>query len=261
MIFEKPVIPEILTDKNWQKNKGLIAKSQGETGISVLMRKLATDYVRVNWKLFSPATSIPAAERDLYRMRETMKEAEQAKTGPCDKVAKSAIALSQAAAKLAHEWEKSKLIPASSRKHAKNVADAAADFAVDVTDSAKLFCEIEEELALAQKNAELAHAVGERFGKPADIALSAVMKAAKQKPFVHADVLRVYNDNLKLKLLVLAAASEGIAKRPGLKADWEKIAQIAKHFANYKDPKPNDWPQITGQLEKLIIMIIQSSHI
>src|SRR5665213_2142073 len=56
-----PTIPAILTDANWQKEKGVVAKLvKRETGIGELMKQLATAYGTVDWTKFDPYVSLDA---------------------------------------------------------------------------------------------------------------------------------------------------------------------------------------------------------
>src|SRR5947208_3122160 len=41
--------PKILTDADWQANKGKIAKIAGETGIGALMKKCEAAHKKVEW--------------------------------------------------------------------------------------------------------------------------------------------------------------------------------------------------------------------
>ena len=258
--FTQPAIPEILTERNWQKNKGIIAKSQGETGIGARMKKIAAAHARVKWDVFSVAKSIPNFSERTRDNLEKLKQEAEAEKVKCLAIRSDVLQLAQEANNLSREWEKSKLIPASSRKHAEKVANEASEFYAAL-DKYQWFCEIDEAFARAKKNAELALAVINRFGKPVDSALIAVMNAARKQPFVHADVLNVYNNNLQPKLLVLASAAEGIAKFPELKEEWSYIAKLARFCATFKAETASDWTQLTATAErKLVVRLIQLSH-
>src|SRR5262245_18978701 len=45
-------IPVILTEADWKKNKGLLAKGVGETGVGAAMGQLKTAYEAVDWDKF-----------------------------------------------------------------------------------------------------------------------------------------------------------------------------------------------------------------
>src|SRR5260221_5633672 len=47
-----PKILPILTETEWNKNKGAIAKLAGETGIGALMKQVKKDYDAVHWGFF-----------------------------------------------------------------------------------------------------------------------------------------------------------------------------------------------------------------
>lgn len=49
--------PEILTNRHWQKNKGLLAKAAGETGVGSQMDKVQVAFKAVDWKKFDARRS------------------------------------------------------------------------------------------------------------------------------------------------------------------------------------------------------------
>src|SRR5258708_2127467 len=54
-----PKIPPILTETEWNKNKGAMAKLAGETGIGALMTQVKKDYDAVHWGFFDVHRVLP----------------------------------------------------------------------------------------------------------------------------------------------------------------------------------------------------------
>ena len=57
MAFKRPDYPAILTKTNWDKNKGVVAKMAGATGVGDALSKLEAAYKAVDWKKFEIATT------------------------------------------------------------------------------------------------------------------------------------------------------------------------------------------------------------
>jgi len=124
-------IPEILTDKNWQKQKGLIAKAHGETGIGELMKKLATAFNDVDWQAFNVMETTNATTRTLDNLAR-LKTLAKAQFPKLNNYHDAALVLYRQANKIAAEWKNSKTIPSSSRKHVENIATNAINLATAI---------------------------------------------------------------------------------------------------------------------------------
>lgn len=124
-----PKYPKILTNKDWQKQKGKIAKMSGKTGIGAQMKELKAKYKAVDWKEMDALNALQGKERTLENLEKFKKSSKayyQKKVLP---VRKEALALSRLADKVAAKWKKSKKVPKSSRKHVEKVGAAALNFA------------------------------------------------------------------------------------------------------------------------------------
>jgi len=132
MPLKPPAIPQILTDKDWQKNKGLVAKIVGKTGIGDAMKKMAQAYAAVDWKLMDIAVSSPQGKaKTRESLQKTFDNAvAEFKSKVEGKLRKEIIAVREAAKKTAAEWEKNKAIPKKSTDHVKEVSKAADFFMV-----------------------------------------------------------------------------------------------------------------------------------
>ena len=53
MAFTPPAYPAVLTKANWDKNKGVVAKMAGATGVGDALSKLEAAYKAVDWKKFA----------------------------------------------------------------------------------------------------------------------------------------------------------------------------------------------------------------
>jgi len=131
-----PMYPTVLTNTNWQSNKGKIAKLlKGKTGIGAQLLLLEKKYKAIKWQLFDPTTGGPLPKP---RTREAVDERwEQAmKARPqLDTYRKEIFAIRDKLKLLGTQWEKSKVVPASSRKHVQvTMVKAAEQFALDIKD-------------------------------------------------------------------------------------------------------------------------------
>ena len=134
MPFKIPQYPDALTNASWQKNKGLIAKAAGETGIGDLMKKAVTAYGAVDWGKFKIAEK--AAGSGMSRTQQDIDDAvkEALKEGPKIKALDKAVRdIEVAAKKLAADWKNNKKIPAASVKYAQEISDAALAFDFEIT--------------------------------------------------------------------------------------------------------------------------------
>ena len=154
MATTKPTIPVILTDANWQKQKGILAKAHGETGIGELMKKLAAAFNNVDWPLFD-TSSISPADLTPEKIRKLGEQAfKEYRVGIAGKTRDAALALSRQAHSVTTEWEKSSTIPASSRKHVKTIETEALNFATamrDFTDWQKDYEDILDQIERKQQ--------------------------------------------------------------------------------------------------------------
>jgi hypothetical protein len=129
--FQKPDYPKILTRKDWDKNKGVIAKMHGETGLGKKMDDVEKLFNAVDWdkiNMFAHRMdwrTVTAAAWDKVRDN-SIKEVE----GPLSKVSKALYELRDLARDVQADFKKSKTIPASSSKHVGEIAAEADAFGV-----------------------------------------------------------------------------------------------------------------------------------
>ena len=118
--------PDTLTNANWQKKKGALAKMAGTTDIGATMTAAKAEFDKIDWTKLE-AAQMPTADRKSVDKIKQAKAAAMAhvttvvegKVRPKVKLIKDLAAAAQA------DWAKSKVIPKSSADHAKLVATTA----------------------------------------------------------------------------------------------------------------------------------------
>jgi hypothetical protein len=113
------VLPKILTVQDWNAKKGTIAKMAGETGIGAALAKLKTEWDKVPWNILDPDAAMSAAGkgRQSVALLDQCMKAAQSNIGKLEPVRKQLSVIEKLAQKIEADWQKNKLIPASSRKH------------------------------------------------------------------------------------------------------------------------------------------------
>jgi hypothetical protein len=123
--------PQILTNDDWQRNKGKIAKIAGETGIGALMKKCEAEHKKgdfynkfrasnnIDWRTVEPSKS---RDEVVDELEPVLVKKYMAAAAP---VRKLLVEIRDQAKKTAAQWKKNPLIPSSSTKHADEVAKAA----------------------------------------------------------------------------------------------------------------------------------------
>ena len=146
-IMKPPEYPKILTNKEWQKEKGIIAKLVGKTGVGEQMDKVANKFNAVEWAKFY-AKLVCAKEKGVVATVHVDEKLQQAK----DEYRKSVEPLRQELAKLkdvakkaAELFKKKTAVPKSSTKYAEEVAKAAEQFSAAVKDNGVYFTTVEKE--------------------------------------------------------------------------------------------------------------------
>jgi hypothetical protein len=141
--------PAILTDANWQKEKGIVAKVvKKETGIGALMKTLKGTFDAVDWNKFDPYDLLPATKDRTPENIDKAFAVAKTEAVKLESIRKAAFTLRDRAKTLAAEWAKSKLIPSSSRKHLEAVAAACENLALQCkSPDAGLFKKMRDENA------------------------------------------------------------------------------------------------------------------
>lgn len=154
--------PEILTNKHWQKNKGLLAKAGGETGVGAQMDKVQAAFRAVDWTRFYAKTVCTKQNGVVLpgHVDAKLKDVASEYSGKVEALRKEVDKLAKLAADTAADWKKSKTIPSSSTKHAQAVADAAGFFHLALKSNGVYFTQVNtdfgEERTRLQRNVDIA---------------------------------------------------------------------------------------------------------
>jgi len=123
--------PVILTNADWQKKKGTIAKIAGETGLGALMKKCEAEHKKqdflnkflannnVDWR------TIPADKTREEFVNELEPQLFKKFKTAAEPMRKLLVEIRDTAKKTAVAWKKKPLIPAASVKHVEAIAKAA----------------------------------------------------------------------------------------------------------------------------------------
>jgi hypothetical protein len=108
MAFKRPDYPTILTKTNWDKNKGVVAKMAGATGVGDALAKLEAAYKAVDWKKLEIAENKPNPF-NLTKLEAMKKAAIAEMNGNAAKLRVAAFAARDAAKKAAGDLKKNPL--------------------------------------------------------------------------------------------------------------------------------------------------------
>ena len=121
-----PSWPVVLTDKDWQKKKGTVAKVTAKTGLGAQMIKTEKLFKKINWDKFEAQRAIPLPHnRDLPNIVKAKQTAMSSYKSDIEPVRNELKKLRDMAKKVSDEWKKSKTIPGSATKAALEVMNAA----------------------------------------------------------------------------------------------------------------------------------------
>lgn len=122
------LIPKTLTPGFWDKNKGLVAKLQGATGIGEIMNQLSSAHDAIDWTIFSPRATRDWTTEQL----ETLKKSADTESKKLKQLGAIAQKLVTAASKTEADWQKSKTIPKKSTELARQIKTDASKFVSDI---------------------------------------------------------------------------------------------------------------------------------
>jgi hypothetical protein len=133
-----PTWPAILTDRDWQKKKGNVAKVAGKTGIGAAMTAAEKAFAKIEWPKFDARNMLPH-DRDEPKIK--------AAKANCAALYKSTVEparvklkdLRDIATKQAAAWKKNKLIPAATVKHLETIANTADTLWITLKSNSQVF--------------------------------------------------------------------------------------------------------------------------
>lgn len=131
--FPRPDYPKILTKKDWDKNKGVIAKMHGETGIGEKMLECVQAYADVDWdKLNLFAKRMDWKTVTVKAWKGFVSDAAKEMNGKLNDLKEELFELRDLAKTVQADFKKSKTIPKSSAQHVGDIADEADKFGISI---------------------------------------------------------------------------------------------------------------------------------
>lgn len=124
--YTKPELPKILTRKDWDKNKGVIAKMHGKTGIGDALDDLKKAYDAVDWdalNMFEKRMDWRTVTKKAWD--KAFDDAKSEMTGNLTSLSKELYKVRDKCQDAAAKFKKSKTIPKSSTKHVTEMATTA----------------------------------------------------------------------------------------------------------------------------------------
>jgi DNA repair exonuclease SbcCD ATPase subunit len=119
-----PVWPAILTNADWQKKKGVIAKIAGKTGVGEAMTSAEKAFKKIDWNKMDARNILPI-NRDPDKIKAAKAEAIKVYKTVIEPARKELKSLQAVVTKRADEWKKNKAIPASTVQHLQKIAKEA----------------------------------------------------------------------------------------------------------------------------------------
>ncbi len=155
--MDVPQIPPILTEANWNKNKGAIAKAAGKTGLGALLKELASAHNRVDWEALDLDEALPE-QASAQAAAEALAVAKRQVQTNLPLLLNKIEAVEDQARLTQAKFAKQKLIPAATTKHVGKLADAAKQFTADVKAVEDEYEKLEKAVAVRFKQAKDAKA-------------------------------------------------------------------------------------------------------
>jgi hypothetical protein len=124
-------IPKILTVADWNRNKGVIAKMAGETGIGAALAKLKTEFDKIPWDVLDPDAALAKDGNTGIQTIAKLDKLEplaRAQYGKVKETRDELAAIVKLTTAIEAKWRTSKVIPNSSRKHVGQMKVEAGNF-------------------------------------------------------------------------------------------------------------------------------------
>ncbi len=128
MPITTPSFPALLTRTNWDKNKGILAKIAGFTGMGEALATLETQYKKVDWPSYDMQNVFSAGNSKftLSSLKSAIENAvADVKSGECGKLRLQAFKVRDLADKTQKDFKNNKLIPKSSGELCGSISKAA----------------------------------------------------------------------------------------------------------------------------------------
>ena len=124
-------LPSVLTESDWNKKKGIIAKMAGETGIGAQLKKVETTYEKVDWTVFD-AKAVSKTVQSKDDVDKAILTAKKVYSSDVEKHRAELSKLRDLASKAALSFKKNKLIPKASVEVAEAISSSADRFFVQL---------------------------------------------------------------------------------------------------------------------------------
>lgn len=138
MPITPPNFPAVLTRANWDKNKGILAKMAGFTGMGEALATLDTQYKKVDWTSYD-MEKVFSGKDDKLTLPSLKSAIEKAvadvKSGECGKLRLLAFKVRDLADKTQKDFRNNKLIPKSSGDLCGSISKAADQLGVAANSS------------------------------------------------------------------------------------------------------------------------------
>jgi len=242
LIMPQHIYPRILTQDDWQKKKGTIAKMAGKTGVGEAMAALQKAYEKTNWKIFNPdeALGLSYEFRNKESLAMVIKNAKaEYKTNIQGGILPALEELRKKVTKAKASFEKSKVIPKKAGEHAAKVLEAIdrleEEVATTLVDELKKV--VERRLKDIQAAEEIYSSLKEKL-KYYLLELAKDMKTVKTK----TDFDSCWSNHIR----GVGTTLPNLAKQLGL----EEELKLWRGFAS-ENFKPRTDEQVAGKFEEM----------
>ncbi len=251
-------IPTILTQTDWNKKKGAIAKMAGETGIGQAMKNLEAEWKKVDWQIMDPDGAFQKsglkATPDNYKKLFADAKGEYSKV---EGVRVKVKALRDLATTVEKKFKSSKLIPSSSTQHVGNIKTTADHFWIELKSIDRIWLDREK-------------AINEQHRKNLDFAaknMKTNLKSATAKADVFVDTVKksptvaIFNKGIQQAARDITQNLVNVKKikEAGMDIDLDYPTELANYLVPWAQSKqmpdkalPVDVMTEIGKFEKTV---------
>ena len=210
--------PKILTNKDWQSNKGKIAKIAGKTGIGPELDKLEKSYKKVDFSLLT--ANGYGKLHNFDEIDETLKKAKAYYVKTIQPVREQALSVSRKADDVEKKFKSKKAIPKSSAAHVAKLGKEALNFATAMKSFDEEFKTFDAYKAKIQQHIDLSK---KKIGTDIKNAEVGIVKCIKDGATCNA-----WNNNVHQRARSIC---NGIRVVPEWNKDlWKKWEKFGDHY-------------------------------
>ena len=219
--------PNILTNKDWQSNKGKLAKIAGKTGIGPELDKLEKSYKKVDFSLIT--ANGYGKLHDFDEIDETLKKAKAYYVKTIQPVRDHALSISRKAVDVEKQFKSKKAIPKSSAAHVAKLGKEALNFATAMKSFDEEFKTFDAYKAKIQQHIDLSK---KKIGTDIKNAEAGIVKCLKG-----GSTFDAWNENVHQRARSIC---NGIKVVPEWNKElWKKGEKFGDHY-HTKGVKPGD---------------------